>query len=225
MQRSFLVGGAALVCWLGLLATGGAAPLSPAEVQDLVKRLQALHESSNSLQANFREERRMAMLKDAVVSQGKIWFTMPDKIRREIGGNTPSTTVINGQRMVIFYPRFNEAELYDLEKRPMLKDSLQALTAGLNFQKVSNFYNIEGSREGGGYQVVLTPKTSALRKIVRSVTLGMDANLTPQRVDFESARGEKVNILYSDVRRDPVPDNVYQWMPPAGTKVTTPLGS
>jgi outer membrane lipoprotein-sorting protein len=202
-----------------------AAPLPPSEIQDLVSRLQAVHENNSSLQANFREERRMAMLKDAVVSQGKIWFTLPDKIRREIGGSTPSVTVINGRKMVIFYPNFKEEELYDLEKRPILKDSLQALTAGLNFRQVSTYYNIEASREGNDYQILLTPKTAGIRKIMKSVTLTVDQNLTPQRVNFESARGERVSITYSDVRRDPVAESFYEFSPPAGTKITTPLGS
>lgn len=208
-----------------LTGTAFAAPMSPAEIQDLVNRLQAMHESNSSLEANFREERHMAMLKEPVVSQGKIWFTMPDKIRRDIGGNTPSTTVINGRKMVIFYPKFKEEEVYDLEKRPMLKDSLQALTAGLNFRQVSTYYNIEGSKEGNDYQVVLTPKTAGIRKIVKSVTLTMDRNLTPQHVIFESARGERVDISYSDVRREPVPESMYQFSAPPGTNVTTPLGS
>jgi outer membrane lipoprotein-sorting protein len=222
MRSTFVWGFSAFVF---LVTSASAAPMSSGEIQDLVNRLQALHESSNSLEANFREERRMAMLKEPVVSQGKIWFTMPDKIRREIGGSTPSTTVINGKKMVIFYPKFKEEELYDLEKRPMLKDSLQALTAGLNFRQVSAYYNIEGSHEGNQYRVVLTPKTAAIRKIVKSVTLTIDRNLTPQHVVFESARGEKVNVTYSDVRRDPVPESVYQFNPPPGTNVTTPLGS
>jgi len=32
-----------------------------------------------------------------------------------------------------------EEEVYDLEKRPTLKNSLQALTAGLDFQQLNKF--------------------------------------------------------------------------------------
>jgi outer membrane lipoprotein-sorting protein len=222
MRRFWLSG---LILAAIAVASASAASLPPAEVQDLVNRLQAAHENNSSLQANFREERRMAMLKDAVVSQGKIWFTLPDKIRREIASNTPSITVINGRKMVIFYPKFKEEESYDLEKRPILKDSLQALTAGLNFRQVSTFYNIEAFREGNDYRVLLTPKTAGIRRIMKSVTLTIDQNLTPERVNFESASGERVAITYSDVRRDPVPESFYEFNPPPGTKVTTPLGS
>jgi outer membrane lipoprotein-sorting protein len=222
MRNKFVSG---LIASAFLAGTAFAAPMSPGEIQDLLNRLQAMHESSNSLQANFREERHMSMLKEPVVTQGKIWFTIPDKIRRDIGGNTPSTTVINGRKMVIFYPKFKEEEVYDLEKRPMLKESLQALTAGLNFRQVSTYYNVEGSKEGNEYRIVLTPKTAAIRKVVKSVTLTMDRNLTPQHVLFESARGERVEITYSDVRRGPVPESMYQFSAPPGTNVTTPLGS
>ena len=112
-----------------------AAPLSQDEINDLVQRLQTVYQNRTSLQANFREERHMAILKEPVVNQGKIWFTPPDKIRREIAGNSPSTTVIDGKKMTIYYPNLKTAEQYDLEKRPIIRQSLEALTAGLNFQR------------------------------------------------------------------------------------------
>jgi outer membrane lipoprotein-sorting protein len=202
-----------------------AAPLSPDEITDLVKRLETVYQNRTSLQANFREERHMAILKDPVVNEGKIWFTPPDKIRREITGNSPSTTVIDGKKMTIYYPNLKTAEQYDLEKRPIIRQSLQALTAGLNFQRVSDYYSIEGTKEDKSYVITLTPKTAAIRRLVRSLTLTMQTDLTPEKVDFQSPRGERVFISYSDVKRDPVPDSEYDFTPPAGTNVTNPFGS
>ena len=63
--------------------------MTQSDIDQLVQKLQALHNTQPSLQANFREERHLAMLKDPVVNEGKVWFTLPDKIRREIGGKTP----------------------------------------------------------------------------------------------------------------------------------------
>ncbi len=185
-----------------------AAPLSQDEINDLVQRLQTVYQNRTSLQANFREERHVAILKEPVVNQGKIWFTPPDKIRREIGGNSPST-----------------AEQYDLEKRPIIRQSLEALTAGLNFQRVADYYNIEGTKENNSYVVTLSPKTASIRRLVKSLTLTMQTDLTPEKVDFQSPRGERVLIDYSNVKRDPVPDSVYEFTPPAGTNVTNPFGS
>jgi outer membrane lipoprotein-sorting protein len=202
-----------------------AAPLSQDEINDLVQRLQTVYQNRTSLQANFREERHMAILKEPVVNQGKIWFTPPDKIRREIAGNSPSTTVIDGKKMTIYYPNLKTAEQYDLQKRPIIRQSLEALTAGLNFQRVADYYTIEGSKENNSYVVTLSPKTASIRRLVKSLTLTMQTDLTPEKVDFQSPRGERVLIDYSDVKRDPVPDSVYEFNPPAGTNITNPFGS
>jgi outer membrane lipoprotein-sorting protein len=202
-----------------------AAPMTSDEITELVKRLESHYENRVSLQANFREERHMSILKEALVNHGKLWFTPPDKFRREIEGNQPSTTVIDGKKMTIYYPNLKTAELYNLDKRPELKNSLQAITAGLNFQHIGDYYNIEGTKDGKSYQVTLTPKTASIRKLVKVVTLTVQEDLTPEAVDLETARGEKVNITYSNVKRDSIADSTYQFNPPAGTNVTTPFGS
>ena len=206
-------------------AIGQAAPLSQDEINQLVQRLETVYQNRTSLQANFREERHVAILKEPVINVGKIWFTPPDKIRREITGNSPSTTVIDGKKMTIYYPNLKTAEQYDLIKRPIIRQSLEALTAGLNFQRVADYYNLEGTKDGDTYVVTLTPKTAAIRRLVKSLTLTMKTDLTPEKVDYQSPRGERVLIDYSDVKRDPVSDSEYDFSPPSGTNVTNPFGS
>ena len=201
-----------------------AAPLSQSETQDLVRRIQAASESRPSIEAKFLEERQTGLLKQPLKNEGKIWATLPDKIRREINGTTPSATVIDGNNMVVYYPNLKEEEVYDLEKRPMLKDSLQAITAGLDFQQLNNYYYVQASKEGAEYQITLTPKTAAVSKIVKRVAVTVNQNLLPSRVELETTQGQKVDIRYSDVHHGAIPDSMFQLTPPPGTKVTHPLG-
>jgi outer membrane lipoprotein-sorting protein len=213
---SILVGIAPLAC---------ASPMTQSDIDQLVQKLEALHNTQPSLQANFREERHLAMLKDPVVNEGKVWFTLPDKIRREIGGRTPSTTVTDGKKVSIYYPNYQQLEVYDLEKRPIIKDTMRALTAGLNFREVASYYGIEGSKNGSDYQLTLTPKTAAVRKLLKSVDLTIDANLTPVRVVIQDNKGQIFTETYTNVRRDTLPDSTFEFKAPPGTKVSTPLGN
>jgi outer membrane lipoprotein-sorting protein len=214
-----------LVILLGIASVVHGSQLTQGDIDQLVQKLQALHNSQPSLQANFREERHLAMLKDPVVNEGKVWFTLPDKIRREIGGKTPSTTVTDGKKVSIYYPNYQQVEIYDLEKRPIIKDTLRALTAGLNFREVTNYYDIVGSKNGNEYQLTLTPKTAAVRKLVKTVDLTIDENLTPLRVVIQDSKGQMFTESYSNVRRDTLPASTFEFSPPAGTKVSTPLGN
>jgi outer membrane lipoprotein-sorting protein len=213
---SILVGIAPLAC---------ASPMTQSDIDQLVQKLEALHNTQPSLQANFREERHLAMLKDPVVNEGKVWFTLPDKIRREIGGRTPSTTVTDGKKVSIYYPNYQQLEVYDLEKRPIIKDTMRALTAGLNFREVASYYGIEGSKNGSDYQLTLTPKTAAVRKLLKSVDLTIDANLTPVRVVIQDNKGQVFTETYTNVRRETLPESTFEFTPPPGTKVSTPLGN
>ncbi len=210
---------------LALASLAGASPMTQSDIDQLVQKLQALHNTQPSLQANFREERHLAMLKEPVVNEGKVWFTLPDKIRREIGGKTPSTTVIDGKKMSIYYPNYQQVEVYDLEKRPIIKDSLRALTAGLNFREVANFYDMAGSKNGSEYQITLTPRTASVKKLVKTVDLTLDENLTPQRVVVQDSKGQVFTVTYTNVRRDTLPPSTFEFSPPPGTKVSTPLGN
>jgi outer membrane lipoprotein-sorting protein len=214
-----------LAILLGLAPLAGASPLSQSDIDQLVQKLEALHTNQPSLQANFREERHLAMLKDPVVNEGKVWFTLPDKIRREIGGKTPSTTVTDGKKVSIYYPNYQQLEVYDLEKRPIIKDTMRALTAGLNFREVANYYGIAGSKNGSEYQLTLTPKTAAVRKLLKTVDLTIDENLTPVRVVIQDNKGQVFTETYTNVRRETLPASTFEFSAPPGTKVSTPLGN
>ena len=213
-----------LLTLIGIARVACASPMSQSDIDQLIQKLQALHNNQPSLQANFREERHLAMLKEPVVNEGKVWFTLPDKVRREIEGKTPSTTVIDGKKMSIYYPNYQQLEIYDLEKRPVIKDSLRALTAGLNFREIGSYYNVEGSKDGNVYHITLTPKTASVRKLVRSVDLTLNENLTPARVVVEDSKGQRFTITYTNVRREPIPQSTFEFSAPPGTKVSTPLG-
>jgi outer membrane lipoprotein-sorting protein len=210
---------------IGIAPLVYAAPMTQNDIEQLVQKLQTIHNTQPSLQANFREERHLAMLKEPVVNEGKVWFTLPDKIRREIGGKTPSTTVTDGKKVSIYYPNYQQLEVYDLEKRPIIKDTMRALTAGLNFREVANYYDITGTKNGNEYQLTLTPKTAAVRKLVKTVDLTIDENLTPAKVVIHDNKGQVFTETYTNVRRDTLPESTFEFSPPPGTKVSTPLGN
>src|SRR5208337_1749580 len=213
-----------LLTLLGIAPLAYASPMSQSDIDQLIQKLQALHNDHPSLQANFREERHLTMLKDPVVNEGKVWFTLPDKIRREIEGKTPSTTVIDGRKMSIYYPNYQQVEVYDLEKRPIIKDSLHALTAGLDFREIKGYFDLQGSKDGNQYQITLIPKTAAVRKVIQSVDLTIGEDLIPEKVTVHNTKGE-VFTSFSNVRRENIPDSTFEFTPPPGTKVTTPLGN
>jgi chaperone LolA len=207
------------------LPVRAAAPLSPPERAELLGRLEAVHTQYPSFQAAFSEQRTSRLLKKPITSTGHIAFQIPNKFRREMTGSNPSLTISNGKELWIYYPNFLEAEQYTLGKRAIFDDALAALTAGLNFAHVEEFYQLDVTPEDeGGYQIVLTPKRSNLKRIVAQLSVFLDKNLDVRRTDLTLPKGDQVVTTYTAQRREQIPAATFEFAPPAGANITHPLG-
>jgi outer membrane lipoprotein carrier protein len=205
-------------------ATGFADTLTPAERADLLSKLQALREKNPAIEATFSEQRTSHLLKKPVTSSGSIDFHVPNKFRREVTNPNPSLTVSNGRELWIYYPNFKEAEHYTLGQRPMFDDALAALTAGLNFSRVEEFYSLNIAHNDGVYELTLTPKHSNLKRVVNQLTVVLDKDLDVRRTELILPKGDKVTTNYTNTRRTDLPAGTFEFNPPSDVHVTRPLG-
>jgi chaperone LolA len=166
----------------------------------------------------------MKMMSKPVASSGKVWFQAPNKFRREMKGNAPSVTVSNGQQLWIHYPKFQSAEQYALGKRSPLDAGIAAITASLNLQGVEDSYNISGAKEGNEYVLQLAPRTASIKKMLQQFTIRLNADLQVERTEMLQPNGDRIVTIYSNESRAPIDAGLFEFTPPAGTKVTTPLG-
>jgi outer membrane lipoprotein-sorting protein len=164
------------------------------------------------------------MMNKPVISSGKVWFQAPNKFRREVRGTSPSTTVSDGQQLWIYYPKFQSAEHYTLGRRGPLDVGIAAITASLNLEGVENNYTITGSREGSGYLLELAPKHPSLKRMLQRFAIRFNESLQVDRTEMLQPNGDRIVTTYSDESRAPIDPTTFNFTPPAGTNVSTPLG-
>ncbi len=214
-----------LASFLLLACTGlQAGPLAPAEVKALLERIRAKRAAAPQMQADFQEERSVRLMNKPISSTGKVWFQKPDKFRREVQGGSPSITVSDGRQLWIYYPKFKSAEHYSLGKRSPLDAGLAALTAALNLENVEGNYQIKASKEETGYELQLAPRNPSLKRLLQSFTIRMNADLQVERTEMVQPKGDRIVTKYANESRTPIEPSKFEFTPPAGTDVTTPLG-
>ena len=201
-----------------------AADLSPVETQALMKNLEEHRAKFPSLSADFTEERTTHLLNKPLASEGNIAFQTPNKFRREVTGHSPSITVSNGQKLWIYYPSFKEAELYTLGQKAFFDDSIAALTAGLNFQHIEQYYTYKAARETTGYRLNLTPRGSGLKRMVKELTVWVDDEFKIQRTETTLPKGDRIVTVYKNQRPTPLSPSLFDFTPPAEAHVSQPLG-
>jgi outer membrane lipoprotein carrier protein len=211
-------------CLCAIASVANAASLAPAELKALLDRVREKRAAAPQVQADFQEEKTLKMMNKPVSSSGKVWFQAPNKFRREVKGSSPSITVSDGQQLWIYYPKFKSAESYQLGKRSPLDAGIAALTASLNLEGVEQNYNITGEQDGSGYVLQLTPKSGATKRMLQQFTIRLNEDLQVQRTEMLQPNGDRIVTTYSNESRAPIPPSTFQFSPPEGTNVTTPLG-
>jgi outer membrane lipoprotein-sorting protein len=201
-----------------------AATLTPPEIKSLLARIREKRAAAPQVQADFHEEKTVRMLNKPIISTGKIWFQSPNKFRREAKGNSPSTTVSDGQQLWIYYPKFQSAEHYTLGKRGPLDAGIAAITASLNLENVENIYHITGSSESDGFQLQLAPRNPSMKRFLQTFSMRLNSDLQVVQTEMLQPNGDRFVTNYSNESRTPIPASTFEFTPPAGTDITTPLG-
>ncbi len=212
------------VAFLALAFAANAQSLSPVEVKALLARIRDHRASAPNLAADFRQQRKVHLLDEPLLSTGKVWFQAPNKFRLEVKGNSPSVTVNNGQQLWIYYPKFNSAERYSLTRHSPLDAAIAALTAGLSMQNLEATYRVTARKEGSGYVMQLEPRSPSIKRLFQSLEITLNDRLQATHTDILQPNGDRMVTDYTSHSAAAIPASQFQFTPPAGAEVSTPLG-
>ena len=216
-MRALVFAGLASIVLTSIART---APLSEADLKNLLAGVR----QNRSTQADFQEQRVLRLMKKPILSSGTIWFQPPNKFRREVKGNSPSVTVSDGRQLWIYYSNFKSAERYPLGKGSPLDSTVTAINSALNLENIENTFQITAIKSDKGYELTLLPRTGSMKRVFQKLDLHFNDNLRVDRTDMLLPNGDRIVTTYSNQTRAPVPASSFDFKPPSGTEVTTPLG-
>ena len=85
-------------------------------------------------------------------------------------------------------------------------------------------YNITGAKEGNESRPATHAARRALKRMLQQFTIRFKAELQVERTEMLQPNGDRIVTSYSNESRAPIDAGMFEFTPPAGTKVTTPLG-
>lgn len=197
--------------------------LSQPDVKSLLARIRERRAAVPDVHAEFQEQKKIHLLNKAIVSSGKIWFHAPNKFRREVIGNSPSTTVSNGHDLWIYYPNFKSAEHYMLGKRSPVDAVITAINTALNLENVESTFQISAAKTTNDYVLQLLPRSASMKRMFQRFDLRLNGDFAVDRTDMIQPNGDRVVTIYSNQTHAPIPGSTFEFTPSAGTEITNPL--
>ena len=216
-MRAFIYG---IFLAFALTYVAKSAPISDGELKNLLAAVR----QNRTTQADFQEQRVIRLMKNPVLSSGTVWFQPPNKFRREVKGNSPSVTVSDGRELWIYYPNFKSAERYPLGKGSPLDATVAAINSALNLENIETSFNISATKSDTGHELALLPRTAAMKRVFQKLDLRINNEFRVERTDMLLPNGDRIVTTYSKQTRAPIPPSTFEFKPPTGTEVTTPLG-
>ena len=212
-----------IVLYLTLTCIADSAPLSEADLKNLLAAIR----QNRTTQADFQEQRMIRLMKKPILSSGKVWFQPPNKFRREVKGSSPSLTVSDGRELWIYYPNFKSAERYPLGKGSPLDSTVAAINSSLNLEDVEHTFQISATKTDSpqaSYELTLLPRAPSMKRVFQKLDLRINDQRRVERTEMLLPNGDRIVTAYSNQTREPVPASTFEFTPPAGTEVSTPLG-
>ena len=198
-RGSWLAPSLAALLGVALLVPVTALLAPPAPTPEALASLIADLAAIPGLEARFREEKRLALLAEPLVSEGALYYARPDRLRRSVEQPVPSTLVLRGSELSM--AAGGTARVIDLESQPTVRvfvESFRLILAG-DLTRLRELYELDlRSATSDGWELVLTPRAAPLSEAIASVQVrGQGRVLRELRV--RESGGDETVTQFRDV--------------------------
>jgi len=96
----------------------------PVGTDEVIQRLREVREKTRDFSADLLQEKKVSMLKEKILSRGRIRYKYPDKVSIEFFEPTASQMVFDGKTLILYYREEKAAERYQAQSSPMVEKYL-----------------------------------------------------------------------------------------------------
>jgi outer membrane lipoprotein-sorting protein len=203
----FVASAAALSLLLtaGALAEGGAAGAAdvessqaPRSVDALLSRLARVP----SLRAHFREEKRIQLLRQPLVSEGTLVFARPSWVLRLTESPEPAALLLREGTLTLQDP--GGQRVVQLDASPLLRGFVECFAYVLAGERAAleRHYGIDFEARADSWELRLTPRDPRLLRMVKRLSfVGQGAHVA--RMELLEASGDVTRMEFTQVEHGP----------------------
>ncbi|HHT9154408.1 MAG TPA: LolA family protein [Candidatus Tripitaka sp. YC43] len=204
------------------------------DLESVLNEMEKANQSFVSMEAEVIYTRSIFLLEEEEVSDGKVYYQKPKKLRMEFKPPRDEVDVADGECLWVYHPQDKQVEKYRLsgstagEGETKELDFFQFGYEG-SVRKAKENYHIElvsGSGKDTPYVLKLTPKGMEPPPQYMEIRLWVEEGLwLPIRMELYESGGEVINrIELRDIKLNrPLKEALFQFALPEGVEVVEPL--
>lgn len=201
-----------ILCVVISLCATAQTQLSEAQSQEVKASLTQAATSMQSLQCRFEQSKTMAMLAEPSVSEGRMYFSSPDRLRWEYVKPYAFALVVNGERIVKVTD--GKAEVLDGNSGKMYQGIVSVIMGSASGKNLfdDTMFDVVLFDDGTCWKAEMTPIRRDMKRMFSQLVFHFDKKTKViDHVEFIEPKGDKTVIRFEEVRLNKgIDDNIFK---------------
>jgi outer membrane lipoprotein-sorting protein len=184
-----------------------AAPLSaarkadPNSLEEVVKKVQQVQKSTTTLQADFRQEKELALLSKPEVSTGTFTFSRPSNVLWVYDAPKRVQMLIANGMLTTYYPDLRKAEQIDVRRFQDRIFKYMGATGAID--ELSQYFDFTfiDNAASATWTLDLNPKNRMIAKRVKHIKLAIDKkSYLTTKIEYIEGDGDVTRYEFTNIR-------------------------
>jgi outer membrane lipoprotein-sorting protein len=186
---------------LAVPAVAARSAVNPDSLDEVIRKVQLAQNNTNTLQADFRQEKTLALLSKTEVSTGRFVYSKPNNVLWTYDAPKRVTMLIADGMLTTYYPDLNKAERIEVKR---YQDRIfKYMGASGAIDELGAYFNFTftNTSDKPYFVLDLDPKNKAVAKRVRHIKIFIDRKsyLTTQ-FEYTEGDGDKTRYEFLNVK-------------------------
>jgi outer membrane lipoprotein-sorting protein len=208
-------------CAVLALPLAAAKVADPGSLDEVIKKVQEQQRKTTTLQADFRQEKELALLSKPEVSSGTFVYSKPNNVLWSYDAPKRVQMLIANGTLTTYYPDLNKVEKLDVQRFQDRIFKYMGATGAID--ELARYFDFTFTNKPSEpvYVLDLKPKTGAVSKRVQRIKLWINKKTyLTTKIEYVEGDGDITRYEFTNIKvNQPVPQGRFVLNLPANVKV------
>ena len=190
-----------LLCALSVMA----APLTAQQKQEVIGRINKTASGLKSMSCSFTQTKYLSLLSDEMISEGKMNYKQPNKLRWEYTTPYQYLFIFNGTK--VYVGNESRKDVIDTNTNKVFKEVARIMMSTVTGTALSNSsdFSIDVADGNTLWQITLVPKRKEMKKMFSKIVLLFNkSNLMIAEINIYENNNDRTNIKLKNIKTNGV---------------------
>ena len=175
--------------------------VDPNSLDEVIKRVQAQQKNTKTIEADFRQEKVLALLAKPEISSGRFVFSKPDKVLWMYDAPKRVEMLISNGMLTTYYPDLNKAEQLEVKRYQDRIFKYMGASGAIDDLAAFFDFTFTNTSDKPFYVLDLSPKSKGIAKRVQHIRIWIEKKTyLTSKFEYVEGDGDITRYEFTNIR-------------------------